>query len=139
MVPRGFYYPTSVLYIKGEKDMKKLIGVSVLFSVFCCAANNAYAGYTAIAIGGVGGGLGLATGKRTMNEARAAALKECNSSGDVCTKVTAEDDSWYFSAGYCDGVPYTAASRKSFTASDALVFRKGALEGHYHCYIETEN
>jgi hypothetical protein len=91
--------------------------------------------YAAIAAGvnGVGWTEG---GWYTMESARAEAVRQCRDLGGSCSVSTAEHSNWYFSAGYCDDVPYTGASPQSMARADQIVRMKGAADGNYDCYIQ---
>jgi hypothetical protein len=93
----------------------------------------AAAGYGAIAAGSRGSS--TVGGYDTMEGARDAAVAACRARwGTSCSISTAEDDSWFFSAGLCDGEAYTAASPSPMRAEE-LVRAKGYADGRSSCRI----
>lgn len=96
--------------------------------------NVAFAGYSAIAASS--NGSAFVSGRRNMEDARAAAIERCREKwGGSCDKTTAERDSWYFAAGDCDGTVYTAASADDWGAAVWLVRDKAKRDGNYNCRI----
>lgn len=93
----------------------------------------AHAGYSAMAAGV--NGQGWASGYPSMEGARRTAINRCRSLGGSCSVSVAEQDSWYFSAGECDGVPYIGASPQGWWRADQIVIMKGAADGNYDCEI----
>ena len=88
----------------------------------------ANAGYSAIAAGHHGSS--FVRGYATMEQARDAAVGQCRGVwGDSCSISTAEDDSWYFAAGSCDGEPYTGASPQGPSSAQDMVYAKGSADG----------
>jgi len=118
--------------------MKKLLLGSVLaIALMVPAASDALAGYSAVAVGPYGGG-SIARHWQSMEAARSAAVGLCRDlGGGSCSTTTAERDNWYFSIGFCNGVPYTAASPQGWDRSNQLVRLKGAADDNYDCTIET--
>ena len=111
-----------------------IIGAAMLGS-----ASAASAQYAAIAIGN-NQVVGWADGYRSMESARAAAVRDCrNYGGGSCSANVAERSSWFYSAGYCNGVPYAATSPQGFWRSDELVFWKGSQDGYYNCWIAEQH
>lgn len=97
------------------------------------ATSAAQAGYSAIAASVVG--VGTAKQYSTMEAARNAAVAECRRLGGSCSATTAENDTWYFAAGVCNGVAYTAASPQGMDRAEDLVFAKGRADGRPSCRI----
>ncbi len=98
------------------------------------APSVAMADYAAIAAG-YGGWGSAESGYRSMEGARQAAIRQCRQNGGSCSASTAEHADWYFAAGYCDGVPYTAASPQGAGRASAILRAKGAADGNYNCDI----
>jgi hypothetical protein len=118
-----------------RKSLLALVLVSAAFAApLSLASPVAAADYAAIAAGVNGVGW-VEGGYRNMEAARAAAVRGCRDLGGSCSVSTAEESYWFFSAGYCNGVPYTAASPQGPRRSEELVRRKGAADGNYDCYI----
>ncbi len=93
------------------------------------------ADYAAIAAG-PGGSSGVEGGYRSMDAARNAAVARCRNLGyGSCSASTAESSSWYFGAGYCDGIPYTAATPQGVGRLEEIIEMKGAADGNYGCYL----
>ncbi len=114
--------------------MKKFLMVLVSVMAFVLPTSAALAGYSAMA--GGPGGFAWAEGYRTMASARAAAVRNCRRHGyGSCSVSVAERDSWYFSGGYCNGMPYVGASPRGWRRSDQIVRIKGGADGNYDCYI----
>ncbi len=115
--------------------MKKLLMTSMFAALVLSASSvAARADYAAIAIGG--NGWGWADGYSTMERARAAAKQNCRSMGGSCEATVAEQSGWYYSAGYCNGMPYAGTSPQGWWRSDEIVQWKGSRDGNYDCYIE---
>jgi hypothetical protein len=108
----------------------------------CClsvlaVSSPAIAGYSAIAQGMRA--WGWASGYSTMEKARNEAIRQCRSSGGgSCSVSTAERDSWYFVGGFCNRMPYTAASPHSWQDAADFMRQKGRRDGNFNCYIEVE-
>lgn len=117
--------------------MKKLLlGAAVLGMMMSAGSIAARAEYAAIAIGG--NGWGWADGYSTMERARAEAKRQCRSMGGSCEATVAEQSGWYYSAGYCDGMPYAGTSPQGWWRSDEIVAWKGSRDGNYNCSIEVQ-
>ncbi len=108
-------------------------GVCAGAILLMATATPVMAGYSAIAAGV--NGVGWATGYPGMEPAREAAVAMCRRLGGSCSQSTAEDDSWYFASGRCNGVPYTAASPQSVERAVQIVWTKGAADGNFGCVI----
>jgi hypothetical protein len=90
--------------------------------------------YAAIAAGPRGSA--YAEGYETMEDARDAAVSKCRSVWRTsCSVSTAEDEAWYYSAGLCDGEPYTAASPESAEGARSFLFAKAHADGRKTCQI----
>ncbi len=90
--------------------------------------------YAAIAAGPRGSA--YVEGFSTMESARDAAVAKCRSAWRTsCSVSTAEDKSWYYSAGLCDGEPYTAASPESAEGARQFLFAKASADGRKTCQI----
>ncbi len=113
--------------------MRKLLLAGIASLVFMSGAGAALADYSAIAVGV--GGWGWAKHYSSMEGARAAAVRQCRQQGGSCSISTAEQSSWWYSAGYCDGHPYSAASPQGAWRAEELVFWKGQQDGYYDCEI----
>lgn len=113
--------------------MKKLaIGLAALLGVGFTSA--AHADYAAIAASTAGSA--YVQGFRSMEAARDAAVARCrNKWGGSCMSNIAEDSGWYFAAGVCGGVAYTAASPQGWDRAEQLVRAKGAADGRSRCMI----
>lgn len=90
--------------------------------------------YAAIAAGPRGSA--YVEGHETMEGARDAAIAKCRSVWRTsCSVSTAEDKSWYYSAGLCDGEPYTAASPESAEGARVFLFAKARADGRRTCQV----
>lgn len=108
-------------------------GVSLL-AFGCLQAMAQSSDYAAIAAGPRGSA--YVNGYAYMEEARNAAVLKCRQIlGTSCSVSTAEDASWYFSAAFCDGEAYTAASPESQSRADALIREKAFADGRTRCHI----
>ncbi len=115
--------------------IKKFLLATAVAAMATIGGGAASAGdYSAIAIGG--GGVGWSEHYQTMEGARKAAIQACRRNGGSCSVSVAERSNWYFAAGYCNGVPYAAASRKGYEAAAAGIAYKGSLDYNNDCYIE---
>jgi len=116
----------------------KLLSVSGLSAVITFSiASPVLAQFSAIAQGV--NGWGWASGHSTMERARNAAIRQCRGrGGGSCSVSTAERDSWFFVGGYCDGVPYTAASPHSWQDAADFMRQKARKDWNYNCYIDVE-
>ena len=119
--------------------MKTLIGFAALgmlaFGSLALATPASADEYAAIAAGVNGVGW-VEGGFYSMEGARRAAVANCRDLGGSCSVSTAEHSDWYFSAGYCDDVPYTGASPQGLARADQIVRMKGAADGNYDCVIQ---
>lgn len=111
--------------------MKKFLLATV---VAISLATPALADYAAMA-GGIDGFV-YAEGYRTMEAARAAAVRRCRNAGyGSCNTTVAERSGWHYSGGVCDGMPYVGASPQGWWRADEIVEWKGAQDGNYNCTI----
>jgi hypothetical protein len=112
---------------------------ATLFALAALVSSSAaFAGYSAIAASSEGSS--FVSGRHSMEDARADAIRKCRENwGGSCDKTTAEDDSWYFAAGLCDGVVYTAASEDDWGAAAWLVKDKARRDGNGSCHIFAKN
>ena len=125
------------------QNVLSVSGLSLLGT--CLAASPALAGYSAHRVAdlceiaqGVKG-WGWVSGYSTMEKARQAAIRRCQDRGyGRCSVSTAEKDDWYIVGGYCDGMPYTAASKHNWNLAADILRRKAKKDGNYNCYIEIE-
>lgn len=113
--------------------MRTMLMVTAAAAALIGSIVSANAGYSAIASGV--NGVGWASGYPNMEAARAVAVALCRRMGGSCSASTAEADSWFYAAGRCDGVPYTAASPQGVGRAIQLVYAKGAADGNYRCTI----
>ncbi len=90
--------------------------------------------YAAIAAGARGSA--YVEGYETMEGARDAAVAKCRSVWRTsCSVSTAEEETWYYSAGLCDGEPYTAASPESAESARQFLFAKARADGRGRCVV----
>jgi hypothetical protein len=107
--------------------MKQLI-LAVFMTTLGAVA--AHADYAAIAAGAKGSS--YVQGYASQEEARDAAVAKCRQTwGTSCSASTAEDATWFFAAGLCDGEPYTAASQGNETNVKEMLRSKCAADGRY--------
>src|SRR3990167_10692073 len=107
---------------------KMLLAATAAMALLATTTTTWAADYAAVAASPFGYGL-VRGGHYTMENAGAAAVNACRTRGGSCSVSTAEESNWFFSIGYCNGIPYTAASPQGLNRADEIVFLKGNADG----------